>query len=162
MDTLQQIFKKLNNSDKHFTKIYDITIEKIWGTDLIRITRKSPKMDESYTYSTDTRVNYNNNAAKLCFDIYVKKNFFFLTEVRVIACHFNNDSERIFGLGIDKKHHVQSITLYDVDINAIITYICDMEHEINYDNSKKNIILASNEYRCKDCERKMDKYGYKQ
>jgi hypothetical protein len=155
MDMLQQIFEKLNNTDKHFTKIYDITVEKIWDTDLIRIKRKSPKMDESYTYSTDTRINYNNNIINMCFEIYVTKNIFFLTEVRVFACNFNINSEDKFGFRIGKKQHVQTITLYDVDINAIITYICDMEHEINYDNSKKNIILASNEYRCKDCQCKM-------
>ena len=158
---LQQIFEKLNNTDEYFTKIYDITIEKIWTTELIRIKRKSPKMDESYTYSTDMNVNYNNNIIILCFDIYVKTNIFFLTEVQVIACHFNNNSESKFGFRIGKKQHVQTITLYDVDIAAIMKYISDMEHEINYDNSKENIILASNEYRCKDCECKMNKYGCK-
>jgi len=155
MDTLQQIFEKLNNTDKYFTKIYDITIEKICNTDLIRITRKSPKMDESYTYSSDISVNYNNNVINTCFDIYVKTNIFFLTEVRVIACNFNINTEYKIGFGIGKKQHVQTITLYDVDISAIMKYICDMEHEINYDNSKKNVILASNEYRCKDCQRNM-------
>jgi hypothetical protein len=155
MDTLQQIFEKLNNTDKNFTKLYDITMEKIYGEDLlIRITRKSPKMDESFTYSTDTRVNYNNNDnIIMCFDIYVKTNIFFLTEVRVIACNFNINAEHKFGFRIGKKQHVQTITLYDVDISAIMTYICDMEHEINNDNSEKNVILASNEYRCKDCQR---------
>lgn len=156
MDTLQKIFEKLNNGDKHFTKIYDITIEKICGEDLIRIRRKSPQMDASYTYSTDTRVNYNNNIINMCFDIYVKKNYLFLTEIRVIACNFNINSEYSIGFGIvDKKQHVQTITLYDVDISAIMKYISDMEHEINYENSQKNTVLASNEYRCKDCQRKI-------
>jgi hypothetical protein len=153
---LETIFEKLNNADKYFTEKYDITIEKIWGIDLIRVKRKSPQMDTSYTYSTDIHVNYNNSIKNMCFDIYVEKNYFFITEVRVIACNFNTDAECKIGFGIfGKKQHVQPITFYDVDITAIMKYIADMEYEINCDISKKNVILASNEYRCKDCQCKM-------
>ena len=158
MDTLHKTFEKLNNGDKFFTKRYDVTIENIWSTDLIRITRKSSKMDESYTYSTDIHKDYNNNSnsiTKLCFDIYVKKNYLFLTEVRVIACRFNEYFESKFGFGIGKDPHIQTITLYDVDIAAIMKYISDMEHEIDQENFQKTNFLAVNEYRCKDCQRKI-------
>ena len=159
MDTLQQIFEKLNNTDKYFTKIYDITMENIWKKDFIRVKRKSIQMDESYIYSTDLGVNYNNNYNNndivMCFDIYVERNIFFLTELRLIACRFNKNSKNKFGYGMGKEKHIQNISLYHADITAIMTYITDMEHEIDQDNFQKNDFLAVNEYRCKDCQCKM-------
>jgi hypothetical protein len=155
MDTLQQIFEKLNNTDKYFTKIYDITIEDIWKTEFIRVKRKSLQMDESYTYSTDLGMNYNNNDIVMCFDIFVERNYFFLTELRVIACRFNKNSEHKFGYGMGKEKHIQNIALFHADITAIMKFISDMEHEINQDNFQKNDFLAVNEYRCKDCQCKM-------
>ena len=97
----------------------------------------------------------NQNITKLCFDIYVKKKYLFLTEVRVIACRFNENFESKFGFGIGKDPHIQTITLYDVDIAAIMKYISDMEHEIDQENFQKTNFLAVNEYRCKDCQRKI-------
>lgn len=160
MDMLHETFEKLNNGDAFFTKKYDVTIENIWSSDFIRITRKSSKMDESYTYSTDIHIDYNNNSnsnriTKLCFDIYVKKIYLFLTEVRVIACRFNNNSEIKRGFGIGKDPHIQTNTFYDVDIAAIMKYISDMEYEIEQENFQKTNFLAVNEYRCKDCQRKI-------
>jgi len=164
MGVLQEIFDKLNhNAD--FYKRYDITMEKIYREELIRVVRKKkPRPPEGkYVYNPniylEDSLDYKDD---LCFDICCYTDYLLFKSIRITACQFrpNDDAHERLGFGIGEPQYKKDITISNFDIDEIIMYIVNTEFNIIRSREDKTTYLTPNEYRCVDCQRKMATIGF--
>lgn len=94
----------------------------------------------------------------LCFDIYCYSDYLLFKSIRITACQFrpNDNAEERFGFGIGEPQYKKDITISNFDIDEIIMYIVNTEFNIIRSRQDKTTYLTPNEYRCVDCQRKME------
>ena len=160
MGILQEIFDKLNNDNADFYKKYDITMEKIYREELIRVVRKKkpPPSEGKYVYNPniylDDSLDYKED---ICFDICCYTDYLLFTGIRITACQYrpNDYAQERLGFGIGEPQYKKDITISNFNIGEIIKYIVNTEFNIIRSKADNTIYLTPNEYRCVDCQKKM-------
>jgi hypothetical protein len=163
METLNKIYEKLIN-DRVFNKLYTARITKWLGIDVIRIERKELPLNERYDYNASFHVDYHQ---RMCFDIHCETSYLFFERIRCFAlsCEIGftpnkDDYNTVFvedsrPCRISKNEYNKVITRGDSDIIEILSFISNEEWQILNDRANNSDVLASNDMRCPDCQKKL-------
>jgi hypothetical protein len=135
------------------------------GTDVIRIERKELPLNEKFEYNPSFRVDYHQ---RMCFDIDCEPSYLLFERIRCLALSYEIDyatPKGVFGEDscledslpsrITKNEYNKTITYGEVDITEILDFIANEEWQILNDRANNLNVLAANDMRCPDCQRKL-------
>jgi hypothetical protein len=155
----EQIIQKLKG-DVRFIQIYNVTLENEWKDSFfIRVKRKEKPMDK-LVYDPDVFAlkNYNFN---FCYEIRYSKGFLGNVLSTYPVRHLSDNSEYNGWPMLDAEIHYQTIYLMGkVDVDAIKTYILNMDWEIMRERDRQTTYIPSNGFLCDRCKCQISKSAY--
>ena len=177
MDPLEKLCADIQK-DPDFTTIYDVSVEtditgsrhissraevedrSSWSNSAevyrshIQVKRKDKPPEDRYVYSPYGSDN-DYHSITFCFQIYYV-NCILYNELRAMAFSYSPERGSEYSLK-GSEPHTQKLLWGEVDVPAILRYISNEEWNLTYNRVKgpNEGFLASNEYRCVDCQKRM-------
>lgn len=162
-EELEKIIKKVeNNAD--FIKRYDVNLVEKWSTSFfIRVKRKEKPIGDKLVYNPDVSV-IDNYIVDFCFEIHYKKGYVTNTLSTFPVKHLSDNDDNkyrriIFALNKTESHY-QTILMEEVDVDAIMDYIANMDWNIRNRHSYETTIIPSNGFVCEKCKCLISKSAY--
>ena len=155
MDPLEKLCADIHE-DPNFTAIYDVSVETdICESRHIQVKRKSKPPEDRLVY-TPYGCDNDYHPITFCFHIYYV-NCILYNELRAMAFAYSEEEGSAGYLFKGGEPHTQKLLWGEVDVPAVLRYISNAEWNLTYNKKKEpnKGFLASNEYRCVDCQRKM-------
>jgi hypothetical protein len=155
MDPLEKLCDDIHK-DPDFITTYDVSVETdITGSRYIQVKRKDKPPEDRLVYTPYGSDN-DYHPITFCFQIYYV-NCIMYNELRAMVFSYSEEGGASGSFLKGREPHAQKLLWEEVDVPAILRYISNEEWNLTYNREKGSNegFLASNEYRCVDCQKKM-------